>query len=330
MKVVILSERPPHRWINVRHLSFLDYFSSLEDLDLRPLSFRLSRRGLAKRLLSKALIRLVRPDVCWLFHPSYVKYAKPYPCIVDYDDPLSQVDPSYADVERKCFVDYGAKVVVPTEHLKKHLVERVGVPETLVRVLDTPIDLDAFTPSPLPSRPVVGYVGAVVDSGLAAGLLSIMEGVWRERPDAELRVVGEVTSDADALLSPHVKAGRVKLLGFVPFRNLNAAVQGMRVCLQPKELSGRRSAKVLVYMACARPIVGLKSLGMELVEEAGAGTLYERLPDASEAIIKLLGDDDLAKSMGDRGRRYVEERHDLRKLGYEYVKLMAQVAGWSS
>ncbi len=91
---------------------------------------------------------------------------------------------------------------------------------------------------------------------------------------------------------------------------------------------GISSNKLFDYMAVAKPIIFAADASNNPVEEAHCGlTVPPRDPEAlAEAVIKLyqMPPEERA-AMGRRGREYVEEHHDIRKLADRLDKVLGEV-----
>jgi glycosyltransferase involved in cell wall biosynthesis len=64
------------------------------------------------------------------------------------------------------------------------------------------------------------------------------------------------------------------------------------------------------------------------VERSGAGLLYDRTPgDFGPGVETLLGDEGLRKTLGERGRAYVEARYRWPHVTRQYLDFLERVFG---
>jgi Glycosyl transferases group 1 len=83
--------------------------------------------------------------------------------------------------------------------------------------------------------------------------------------------------------------------------------------------------KLLQYMAAGIPVIASPvGINVELVERSGGGLLADSLAEWSEALELLLGNVDLRREMGRRGRSFVETYADV---GAQSATLAALLAG---
>lgn len=102
------------------------------------------------------------------------------------------------------------------------------------------------------------------------------------------------------------------------------------VLLKPLErYKESKPVKMYEYMAAGLPFICSDfPLWRELVNETGAGICvpWNNLKAIREAIDKLINDRKVAKEMGRRGRRYVEEKYswnrESRALLYAYEDIL--------
>jgi glycosyltransferase involved in cell wall biosynthesis len=88
-------------------------------------------------------------------------------------------------------------------------------------------------------------------------------------------------------------------------------------------------SKIFEAMAMARPIVlGVEGESRELIEEGGCGMCIEPENDEelAEAILNLAKNPDMAKKLGEQGKRYVASRFDREALAMEYLDLLERTA----
>jgi glycosyltransferase involved in cell wall biosynthesis len=64
------------------------------------------------------------------------------------------------------------------------------------------------------------------------------------------------------------------------------------------------------------------------LERSGAGLLYDRTPgDFGDAAGRVLADEAFRKTLGERGRAYVEARYRWPRITAQYLDFLARVFG---
>ena len=87
---------------------------------------------------------------------------------------------------------------------------------------------------------------------------------------------------------------------------------------------------IMEYMALGKPVIATDCPGnRELVVDGETGFLVpNRDPQAlARAILRVLGDPSLARSMGEAGRRRIDEHFSLERMAAEYAALYRRLAG---
>jgi glycosyltransferase involved in cell wall biosynthesis len=144
-----------------------------------------------------------------------------------------------------------------------------------------------------------------------------------------------VPPDKAALVSKaqNEKIGNVLFLPNQPKASmpalLNVAYAGI-VSLRPLDLfRNALPSKMFESMAVGQPLVAaLWGEGADLVRAAGCGLVTEpgNAHQLREAVETLAADPDRAREMGRKGRDYVDEHYNRRKIAVRLHELLAQVA----
>lgn len=218
-------------------------------------------------------------------------------------------------IERFAYA-FADTVTVPTPGMHSALLAR-GYGADKVKLLPNAVDVDRFSAAPRDrSGPCIAlYCGTV---GLAQGVGTLLDAaalLARDDYRVELVIVG----DGAERLDLEARAGRdgLKLVTFagrvpreeVPERIASADITVMTLRDVPL-FEDALPTKLLEYMAAGRPVVaGAAGQAARMIEEVGAGVACP--PEDAEAIAgairQLAVDPQLARAMGLRGRRYVEQ-----------------------
>jgi len=169
------------------------------------------------------------------------------------------------------------------------------------------------------------YVGRV---DVEKGCRTLVEAFlgWRERiaEPVTLVLMGTV-----ALKLPRHQA--IHALGFRPEAEKHDAIAGATALVMP---SPHESFSFVILEAWSQGTPVLATARSPVlrghVERSGAGLLFDRVPgDFGAAAGSLVADDALRKTLGERGRTYVESRYRWPRITRQYLDFLEQVFGGS-
>jgi glycosyltransferase involved in cell wall biosynthesis len=167
------------------------------------------------------------------------------------------------------------------------------------------------------------YVGRVdVEKGCRALVDAFL--AWRERAGELVTLVLMGTVALKLSRHPAVRA-----LGFRPEAEKHDAIAGATALVMP---SPHESFSFVILEAWSQGTPVLATARSAVlrghVERSGAGLLYDRAPgDFGTVAGSLLGDEPLRKTLGERGRAYVETRYRWPGITRQYLDFVAQVFG---
>lgn len=189
------------------------------------------------------------------------------------------------------------------------------------------LDDIVFQTKPFEERPAaVCYAGGL--DAIRGG--KVMVEALADLQDVELVLAGSCDEEIKNIISG---GANIRYLGKVDRKGINDmyrdSIAGL-VLLKPLErYKESKPVKMYEYMAAGLPFICSDfPLWRELVNETGAGICvpWNNLKDIREAIDKLISDRKVAKEMGRRGRRYVEEKYswniESRALLYAYEDIL--------
>lgn len=296
-------------------------------LRVRPVS--LQRRALSLRLLSLAaqhrvgLVHAHHGYDCYRVIGLVNRRRVPFVLSLHGDDVtglLARMPGYYRDV-----IPFTDLVVVPSAFLGEYAV-RAGFDEDRIRIRPSGIDLEFFSPSPLPDRPPeVLFVGRFVEKKGLDVLAQAWPLVTEKVPDATLRLLGFGPLEPLARSIP----GRVEM-SLTPTRSeVRHAMRRARVVVSPSHVAGPDDAveSLLVVnveaQASGRPVVTTNHGGIPEHVRDGETALVvpEGDPGAlAEALIAVLNDGTLARRLADAGPIWAQ-RYDVRLTAQEMEKL---------
>ncbi len=162
---------------------------------------------------------------------------------------------------------------------------------------------------PADGRPLVLYLGRLSwKKGVDVAIRALVQ-----LPDARLAVAGNddegLRPRLEALAAKLGIAERVTFLGEVRGPAKQALLASARVLVMPS-ISENFGIAALEAIAAGVPAVLSRGVGLaDAVEEAGAGVVCERTPEAfAVAVTYLLAHPEVARAMGERGRRLAADR----------------------
>lgn len=221
-----------------------------------------------------------------------------------------------AEQETRWIEQFDASVLI-TEHEAKPLANQAAAGKLLI-VGNGIKEVEEHDLAPLPTRPVVGFVGAMDYRPNIEGVEWFCREVWpnilRAEPNAVFQIVGR---RPDKRIRRLADIENVEVVGEVA--DVKPHVDGFRVSVAPLRIARGLQNKVLEAMASARPVVLTSEAACGIPATAGEHFAVENDPHRfAETVIQLLQDDDKAARLGRAGWRYVHQHHcwdrELRQL----------------
>lgn len=230
--------------------------------------------------------------------------------------------------------------VVNASATKQILVKRYGVAAHRISVIHNGLDLEKFHMTvdvPYkrhelglePDTPTVGVVGRFHPQKDHRTFLEAARLVLKERSDVRFLCVG----GGPSLAATKKLAADLGISSRVVFLGVRSDVPEIMYALDLLVLSSRWEGMpnvVMEAMAASRPVVATKVGGCpELVEEGKTGFLVSAQdpPALASAILEILGNHELADSMGRRGRKRIEESFNRALMVQRTQDLYEQLLG---
>jgi glycosyltransferase involved in cell wall biosynthesis len=196
-----------------------------------------------------------------------------------------------------------------------------------------------------PSEHCLLYLGTLARVRRLDFVIRVLARVRESVPDAKLYLVGrgDDPSDEQLLIDEARRLdvlSAVVLVGELPRADALRYVQEADVCISPfyptPVLNSTSPTKLVEYMAMGKAVVANDHPEQRLIiEQSGGGYCVPYEEEAfAKAIVTLLRSPELARAMGERGRRYVETNRTYAIIGDVVEReLRSVVAGskrWSS
>lgn len=106
-----------------------------------------------------------------------------------------------------------------------------------------------------------------------------------------------------------------------------SAIYNSKVVIIPSKTESL-SLVLLEGMACGRPVLvnGNNPVLKGHVERSGGGLYYRNYEEFEESLEKLLGDRELRREMGEKGRKYVKENYSWEEIERRYLEMIERVS----
>jgi glycogen(starch) synthase len=254
------------------------------------------------------------------------------PYAVDFhDDPLAQVAALGVDMDeawvvramdrKRRNVDAFRWLVVPSAEL----AELAGLDRDRTLVAGNGSDTTIIRPSPWPREPAVGFIsGAAAGRGIET-LIGAARLLRDQVPGLRLLLWLAATGAAGEAYLEELRRSTADdpwiEYGAAPYQEIGAQLGRATVLCVPNPPAGYWDAvspvKLYDCMAAARPVVVTPRTVMRAeVERHQAGLVApgDRPEDLAGPIAQLIGDDALARQLGENGRNAVVAEHDWRSI----------------
>jgi glycosyltransferase involved in cell wall biosynthesis len=181
------------------------------------------------------------------------------------------------------------------------------------------VDLTAFQPAPLPSRPAVLMIARLLKCKGVREYVAAARIVRAKYPDVAFRLLGRRESHPDGIaerdLQAWVQEGVVEYLGWQD--DVRPAIAASTLFVLPSYLREGTPRSTMEALAMGRPVVTTDSPGCrETVEHGTNGYLVpvRDVPALAEAIEHFITHPEKAAPMGRASRRLAEMKFDVRAV----------------
>lgn len=237
---------------------------------------------------------------------------------------------------RGIFDTWGDRVVAISDAVKEHLVCDLGVKDERIEVIYNGVDIDHFTADctadeienakrslGLKKGPVVGTIGRLSSVKGQKFLIHAMVEVINKYPDAQAVIIG--AGDEDVPLKNLVRSlGIGNSVHFLPsVTDTHSYLSIMDIFVFPSVKEGLGIA-LLEAMASGKACVASDAGGIRNAIEDGVTGLLTPVGNSDaigKAILKLIGDNDMRKKLGDNARSLAIEKFSLNNMADKMIEL---------
>lgn len=144
----------------------------------------------------------------------------------------------------------------------------------------------------------------------------VLPRLWNERPDVRLQIVGARPAPGLRRLA----SDRIEVTGTV--ESLEPYLDAATVAVAPVQYAGGLQNKIIEAFLAGTPVVAsaVAAAGLD-VSDGRELLIADSAQDFASALLRLLDDATLRAQIGQAGRRYVEEHHDLGKTTERLIEL---------
>ncbi len=238
------------------------------------------------------------------------------------------------DVAQKAFLQTvgrltlsGADGVISFTKRERQRVTRLGVDPKRAVVIPNGVDTSFFAPRKASKdENLILWTGRFVPEKGLTYLLQAMKRIITKKPNAKLSLIGYGAMERylQRLSSELDLTDNVEFLGIRSPTEIVEYLNRCTVFVHPSLSEGFPSS-VLEAMACQRPVVVTRGIGLEpIVSSAG---LYNERGDPgsiAEKILAILNDRDLGETMGRIGRQHVVAAYDWWRVMEDLDKLYSR------
>jgi len=232
------------------------------------------------------------------------------------DITLVGIDPSYYDITRFSIEESDAVTAV-SQYLKNQTLYRFAV-ENNIEVIPNFIDPERFKPGKPPCREcfaqqdekILMHISNFRPVKRIPDIIEVFAGVSK-RMKAQLMLVGSGPEKERVrnLVEAKGLTERVHFIGRQDDVSRILQLADIYMLLSEHESFGLTA---LEAMSCEIPVIGTSGSGMEeFLGDGVAGTLFQvgDIPAMIEGCLKILDNPDLAREMGEKGRKRVLEKY---------------------
>ncbi|MEK6715829.1 MAG: GT4 family glycosyltransferase PelF [Candidatus Omnitrophota bacterium] len=221
---------------------------------------------------------------------------------------------------------WGKLVIVPSNIIGKHEINDFGVPFSRIRHIPRSVDIDKFNFKGPQEKSrtefIVGIIGRITPIKGHTYFLKAMSKVIRNIPNVKIWIVGEASRGKENYREEiDVLIKRLGLLPHVEFlgkqRDIPHILNQLNLLVASTITEEAFGRVIIEAQSVGVPVVATRVGGIvDIIEDGVNGLLVapRDIQAMSQAIIKVLGDINLAKNLAVAGRKSVAEKFTLKQM----------------
>jgi glycosyltransferase involved in cell wall biosynthesis len=311
----------------------------LSEYGVRYLSFRVDRNGTSPVRDVRTfcdlykIIKSEKPDKIFTYQAKTVIYgslaarltgnSEVYPLIAGVGSILLSEKPSLiksiVKAEYKAALSK-AKNIFFQNKSDIEVYTKLGIAdkEKIVMINGSGVNLEKFTPLPLPEDNVFLFIGRLIVHKGVMEYLDAARIIKKKYPDTRFLIVGPFDTNPTAItlqdLLPYVEDGTVEYYG--EQSDVREFLEKCRIFVLPSYREGTPKS-VLEALACARPVITTDAPGCkETVEDGYNGFLVpvNNVQILCDKMELLINSKELTKTLASNARGFVEKKFDVREV----------------
>lgn len=241
---------------------------------------------------------------------------------------------------RRYNLRFADRLIAVTQELEHRLRQKYHIANGALATIENGVNMQLFQPVDkseirtklqLPANAyILAYIGSFYPHHGLFDTLRIFKTIKQKEPKVKLLMVGDgslknglkIYAENNGLADDIIWAGRV------PMSEIPAFISAADACVllfntNNGHVTGR-SIKILEYMSCARPVIVSETPELShFVDHHQSGIVVKPSDQnrAGDKILQLLNDDALKESLGQSGRRAVEEHYQWAHTAKKIEKL---------
>jgi len=230
------------------------------------------------------------------------------------------------------------KIHVITDGLRDKILRFYKIPVEKIEVIPSGANTSLFRPMlqkecqeylNLPiDRKYIGFVGTLLRRQGVDTLIKSAPEIIRENNKVRFLIIGEGAMK-NTWIEKVQQTGYSEYFMFtgqVPYTEAPKYINAMDICVAPfiAERGETSPAKVFDYLSCGRPVVASDIPSVRKFFEKSGGVLFTPPDDPGSLacnILGLLDNENLSKSMGERGRAFITKKYDREIVARKIIEM---------
>ncbi|MBI2870089.1 MAG: lipopolysaccharide heptosyltransferase II [Candidatus Omnitrophica bacterium] len=234
---------------------------------------------------------------------------------------------------------WGARVIVASSSIGRHMTEDFGVPVENIRLIPRGVDLKGFTwrgpRIPNPHGPVVGVIGRITPLKGHEVLIRALGLIARKMPGLQVKIVGTAPRGKEkyerGLRDLAARLGLGPLVKFLGDRDdVPRILEGLDALVVPTKVPEAFGRVVIEAQAVGVPVIASRVGGLaEIIEDGRTGLLVspEDPEELAKRIQELVSDPELIRIIVTAARKKVETEYTLDLMVDRTLEVYEEVLG---